>query len=70
MKPACLQMYMKLTSNINKNQKPCLTDLFNSFIACLSWRILKHRPNRIFDCHLTRISEPFQNANTNIYIIN
>ena len=67
MKPACLQMYMKLTSNINKNQ---IQILFNSFIACLSWRILKHRPNRIFDCHLTRISEPFQNANTNIYIIN
>ena len=42
-------MYMKSTSNINKNQKSCLTDLFKLFVACSSWSILKQRLNRIFD---------------------
>ena len=51
---------MKSTSNINENQKSCLTGLFKLFVACSSWRILKHRLNHIFHCHLLRIFESFQ----------
>ena len=60
LKSACLQMHMKSTSNINKNQKPCLTDLFKLFVACWIWRILKHRLNHILHCHLLKIFESFQ----------
>ena len=59
--------------NQQYKQKPitCLTGLFKLFVACSSWRILKHRLNHIFDCHLPRIFESFQdNSNTHIYIIN
>ena len=55
-------MYMKSTSNINKSQKSCLTGLFKLFVACSSWRILKHRLNHIFHCHLLRIFESFQHT--------
>ena len=61
-KSACLQMYLKSTSNINKNQKLCLTGLFKLFVARSSWRILKHRLNNIFHCHLLRIFESFQDT--------
>ena len=53
---------MKSTSNKNKSQKSCLAGLFKLFVACSSWRILKHRLNHIFDCHLLRIFESFQNT--------
>ena len=53
---------MKSTSSINKNQKSCLTGLFKLFVACSSWRILKHRLNHIFYCHLLRIFESFQDT--------
>ena len=55
-------MYMKSNSNINKTQKSCLTDLFKLFVACSSWRILKHRLSHISDCHLLRIFESFQDT--------
>ena len=38
----------------------CLKGLFKLFVACSSWRILKHRLNHIFHCHLLRIFESFQ----------
>ena len=53
---------MKSTSNINKNQKSCLTDLVKLFVTCSSRRILKDGVNHIFDCHLLKISEPFQGS--------
>ena len=53
-------MFMKSASNINKNQKLCLADLL--FVACSSCKILKHRLNYIFDCHLTGIIESFQDT--------
>ena len=59
---ACLQTCMKSTSNINKNQKSCLIDLLKLFVACLSWRILKHRLKHISDCHLLRTFESFQDT--------
>ena len=37
-----------------------MTGLFKLFVACSSWRILKHRLNHIFYCHLLRIFESFQ----------
>ena len=55
-------MCMKSTSNINKSQKSCLTDLSKLFVACSSWRILKHRLTHIFDCHPLRIFESFQDT--------
>ena len=61
-KSACLQMYLKSTSNINKNQKLCLTGLFKLFVARSSWRILNHRLNNIFHCHLLRILESFHDT--------
>ena len=51
---------MKSTSNINKGLKSCLTGLFKLFVACSSWRILKHRLNHIFYFRLLRIFESFQ----------
>ena len=60
LKSASLGIYMKSTSNINKNQKWCLTGLFKLFVACSGWRILKHCLNHIFHCHLLRIFESFQ----------
>ena len=65
-------MYVKSTSNINKSQISCLTGLFMLFVACSSWKILKHRLNHIFDCHPLRIFEFFQDTSkipTLIYII-
>ena len=53
---------MKSTSNINKSQKSCLTGLFKLFVACSSWRILKHRLNHFFHCHLLRIFESFHDT--------
>ena len=43
---AYLKMHMTLTSNINKNQKLCLTDLLKLFFACTSRRLLRHRWNQ------------------------
>ena len=40
----------------------CLKGLFKLFVACSSWRILKHRLNHIFHCHLLRIFESFQDT--------
>ena len=61
----------EINQHINKSQKSCLTGLFKLSVAFSSWRILKHRLNHIFDCHLPRIFESFQdNSNTHIYIIN
>ena len=60
LKSACLQMHMKSTSIINKNQKSCLTGLFKLFVACSIWRILKHSLNHILHCHLLKIFELFQ----------
>ena len=50
--------------NQQYKQKPttCLTDLFKLFVACSSWRILKHRPNHFFHCHLLRIFESFHDS--------
>ena len=53
---------MKSTSDINKNQKSCLIGLFKLFVTCSSWRILTHRLNHIFHCHLLRIFELFQDT--------
>ena len=53
---------MKSTSNINKGLKSCLTGLFKLFVACSSWRILKHRLNHIFHYHLLRMFESFQDT--------
>ena len=55
-------MYMKSTSNINKNQKSCLADLFKLLVAYSSWNILKLRLNDILGCNFTRIFELFQDA--------
>ena len=55
-------MYMKSTSNMNKNQKSCLTGLLKLFVACSSWSILKLRLNHILHCHLLRIFESFQDT--------
>ena len=55
-------MYMKSTSNKNKSQKSCLAGFLKLFVACSSWRILKHRLSHIFDCHLLRIFESFQDT--------
>ena len=70
LKSACLQMYMKSTSNINKSQKSCLTGLFKLFVACSIWRILKHSLNHILHCHLLKIFESFTSLLKYIYIIN
>ena len=40
----------------------CLTGLFKLFVACSSWRILKHRLNHFFHCHLLRIFESFHDT--------
>ena len=40
----------------------CLKGLFKLFVACSSWRILKHRLNHIFHCHLLRIFESFEHT--------
>ena len=53
---------VKSTSNINKSQKLCLTRLSKLFVACSSWRILKHRLNHIFHYHLLRMFESFQDT--------
>ena len=50
----------EINQHINKSQKSCLTGLFKLSVAFSSWRILKHRLNHIFDCHLLRIFESFQ----------
>ena len=45
-------------------QKPitCVTDLFNLFVSCSSWRILKHCLDHIFHCHLPRVFESFHDT--------
>ena len=50
--------------NQQYKQKPitCLTGLFKLFVACSSWRILKHRLNHFFHCHLLRIFESFHDT--------
>ena len=50
--------------NQQYKQKPttCLTGLFTLFVACSSWRILKHRLNHFFHCHLLRIFESFHDT--------
>ena len=53
---------MKSTGNINKSQKSCLTGILKLFVACSSWRILKHRLNDIIDYHLIRIFELFKDT--------
>ena len=50
--------------NQQYKQKPitCLTGLFKLFVACSSWRILKHRLKHFFHCHLLRIFESFHDT--------
>ena len=50
--------------NQQYNQKliTCLTGFFTLFVACSSWRIMKHRLNHIFHCHLLRIFESFRDT--------
>ena len=39
-----------------------MTGLFKLFVTCSSWRILKHRLNHLFHCHLLKIFESFHDA--------
>ena len=50
----------EINQQYKQSQKSCFTGLFKLFVACSSWKILKHRLNHIFDCHLLRLFESFQ----------
>ena len=66
----CLFTNVHEINNQNKKkQRSCLIDLFNLFVACSSSRILKHRLNHIFNCHILRIFQSFQDTSCTLHFL-